>query len=388
MGKTKQAYESGYQNIDKYVCNKCINDKDIIQYVKETGDSSKCSYCEKWRTKTVIFNDFIEFFLKHINNEYGDPLNDFVDMDDGKTFCIVELLDDIDVTENENLLNDIYDSLSDYRWCENPYWMPELSEILKSGWESFVDVVKHKSRYAFYRTNAANIYDTIPPSSFLEELSKVILKTELYTTLKKGLFIYRVRIHEKSEKLTKATELATPKIEYAKYSNRMSPAGIPMFYGAFDIGTAIKETFDPLTDICKIATVAKFKLLKDITMVDFSKVVTTPGLFEERGYSYHEVDFIRGFINDISKPIKKDGYEHIEYVPTQIVTEHFRYVHQDENCGEISGIIYPSSRNKGKNSIVIFCDNEHFAEKQEADNNSFFELERPTRRVNPKKFCQ
>jgi hypothetical protein len=167
----------------------------------------------------------------------------------------------------------------------------------------------------------------------------------------------------------------------------MSPAGIPMFYGAYDIGTAIKETYDPSKDQeqKQVATVAKFKLLKDIALVDFSKIPAIPGFFEQVDYSHHEIIFLDDFITDISKPIKKDDREHIEYVPTQVVTEHIRYVHKDENSGDIYGLIYPSSKNNGKNSVVIFCENEHFAEKGEANGDSFFELE-SLRRLNPRKY--
>ncbi|MDO8846730.1 HEPN-associated N-terminal domain-containing protein [Methylicorpusculum sp.] len=328
-----------------FVCNHCVNDKDIKEFILEKGEESECSYCTKTctpvRTRIVAFEGFIEFFLEHISNEYGDPLDDLVDKDDGKSFGIEELLADygIDLTDNNDLFDAVCESLSDRSWCEKLYYMPELSEALCFDWNQFVDVVKHKSRYVFYRRNDDYYADAVSPHKFLEELSNVIKSTELYTTIKKGTFFYRVRIHDKSKKLTKATELGTPEIKYAKYSNRMSPAGIPMFYGAFDIGTAIKETFDSNNDIGKTATVAKFKLLNDITLIDFSKPLITPSLFQDHGYSHQEVTFINGFISDITKPISKDGYEHIEYVPTQIVTEHFRYAHKDENYGKILGLI-------------------------------------------------
>ncbi|OAI21644.1 MULTISPECIES: HEPN-associated N-terminal domain-containing protein [Methylomonas] len=378
--------------LEKHICNHCVNDDDIKNFILENGDETECSYCGKRstpvRTRIVSFYEFIEFFVKHIDNQYGDPLEDLVDQEDGKSFGIVELLQDydIDLTDNSLLFDDVCEELIDKRWCETPYYMPELSEALSYGWSEFVEIVKHKSRYTFFRINNEHLYYAIPPSQFLKELSTVIIRTELYTTIKKGNFFRRTRIHDKAEKLTKAAELGAPEIKYARYSNRMSPAGIPMFYGAFDIGTAIKETFDEENDFEKIATVAKFKLLKDITLIDFSKALTYPGFFQDRGYSDQEVAFIDGFVSDITKPIKKDGYEHIEYVPTQIVTEHFRYNHEDENFGRISGLIYPSSRNKGKNSVVIFCENEHFCDKNEAKADSLFELESSPRRVNPKRY--
>jgi len=98
-------------------------------------------------------------------------------------------------------------------------------------------------------------------------------------------------------------------------------------------------------------------------------------------------NYLEDFVTDISKEIEKDGREQIDYVPTQIVTEHLRYVYNDENNGKIYGLIYPSSKNKGKNSVVIFCENEHCVEKEEAKDNSIFEIE-SLRRVNPNKYVK
>jgi hypothetical protein len=195
MGQTKRAYdrtsELGYYSIDKYVCNHCVNDKDIKHFIKENGEESICSYCEKKRARTVFFDEFIEFFLQYVDDEYGNPLDQFINWDDGESFGIVELLSDfdIDLTEQENLLKDIYESLSDRMWCETPYWHYELSEALKYGWEGFVNVVKHKSRYAFYRVNDEYPSEPIPPSAFLDELGKVISRLRLYKTLSKGIFL-------------------------------------------------------------------------------------------------------------------------------------------------------------------------------------------------------
>ena len=162
MGQSKRAYERGYhmgyQSIDKFVCNHCVSDKDIKRFIKANGEESECDYCGQIRAKTVPFDEFIEFFLQHVDCEYSDPLDEFVHWDDGESFEINELLDkisdlyDIDFTDMpQSLQDDIIDSLSDRRWCEKPYWQYELSEALQYGWEGFVEVVKHKSRYVFYR---------------------------------------------------------------------------------------------------------------------------------------------------------------------------------------------------------------------------------------------
>jgi len=390
MGQTKRRIdretEYGYTSIDSRVCNLCVSDKHIKQFIKEIGEESKCDYCKKNRAKTVDFNGFIEYFLKYVDTEYSNPLEVFVNFDDGETFGIFELLDncDIDLTEQESLRNHVIDSLSDREWCKVPYYHYEESDALKAGWEKFAEVAK-KFRFTYQQHDDEHFDEPIRPSAFLEALSYVISQVGLYKRLSKGTFLYRVRIHNKKEKLTTASELAVPPADRAIYPNRMSPSGVPMFYGTFDIGTAIKETYSVKYGE-QIATVAKFKLLQDIDLVDLGKIPPYLGFFEEANYSNHQIEFLNDFVTAISAPIDKDGREHIDYVPTQIITEHLRYVHHKSYENEqIHGLIYPSSKLNGKKSVVIFCENEHCVEKGEAKKDSFFELE-SLKRVNPKNY--
>lgn len=40
--------------------------------------------------------------------------------------------------------------------------------------------------------------------------------------------------------------------------------------------------------------------------------------------------FLDRFAHEVSKPVAPDALEHIEYVPTQIVTEYFRHAFERE----------------------------------------------------------
>ena len=61
-----------------------------------------------------------------------------------------------------------------------------------------------------------------------------------------------------------------------------------------------------------------------------------------------------GFIEDFRKPVEKDGREHINYVPTQIVTEYFRSVVKIGG-GTVDGVRYRSSRRKDGICCVLFA---------------------------------
>ena len=70
---------------------------------------------------------------------------------------------------------------------------------------------------------------------------------------------------------------------------------------------------------------------------------------------------MRGFMADFQKGIEKDRLEHIEYVPTQVVTEYFRYLFKQDD-GKIFGIKYKSAQNESGISYVIFAEQKNCVE--------------------------
>ena len=150
----------------------------------------------------------------------------------------------------------------------------------------------------------------------------------------------------------------------------MSPAGIPMFYGAFDSETAIVETTSGKDVTGQIATTGVFKNVKTLKILDLTTLPEVPSLFDEsRNYLRSILIFMREFVRDLSRPISKDGMVHIDYVPTQMFTEYIRYVHQDINGDNINGIIYPSSQKAGGKAIVLFLENKNCVDKPSAGSN-------------------
>jgi hypothetical protein len=85
-----------------------------------------------------------------------------------------------------------------------------------------------------------------------------------------------------------------------------------------------------------------------------------------------EIKFSIDFIADISKPVKniKDKTIHLEYIPTQVLTEYFRFLYEDK----IDGIKYPSSYNQGEN-IVLFINQSNVCDfKDKATKGKFIRL--------------
>lgn len=195
----------------------------------------------------------------------------------------------------------------------------------------------------------------------LDEIANVVVnkldKFELIIPISMKTDLIRVRIDNDTEHKT-AAALGTPPAQFANQSNRMSPAGVPMFYGAYDLKTAFSETFDPEIHEGAIASVGTFRPLRQLRILDLANLPNVPSIFDEdEQHLIHPLRFLHSFASDISKPIQRDGREHIDYVPTQIVTEYFRRIFKiDNQC--IDGISYRSSKKGGEIAFVLFCENE------------------------------
>jgi len=140
----------------------------------------------------------------------------------------------------------------------------------------------------------------------------------------------------------------------------MSPAGISMFYGSFEIETAISETYETEKKVSKELVCATFNPVRALYVIDLSEKVEIPSLFDEiKREDRFLLKFLKDFISDFSKPIERIDRAHVDYVPTQVVTEYIRHIFPHTRFGsEIDGIVYPSSKDKALKCVVIFASSE------------------------------
>jgi hypothetical protein len=132
-----------------------------------------------------------------------------------------------------------------------------------------------------------------------------------------------------------------------------------MFYGSDDFDTALSEIVDTDMDTRSlVVTGVQFRNVVPLNLLDLTLIPSPPSYFSSGGPARrHYIEFLNKFVKDLSKPIKRDGRQDIEYVPTQVFTEFVRYVMKGPNGIPIHGIRYSSSRN-GKPCCVIFATQE------------------------------
>ena len=376
MGREKQRMEEGYSSCgDLSVCTSCFGDKAIKELIESYENSSVCSYCNSKNTKACDLNSVVSHIVESINFEWDDPANAGAGWESAEggwlgvsTVYTYELLTgelELDI-KNDTLLDDINSSILNTEWCKkSPYSLDE-NQRLFYGWQSFSDFVKYNSRYVLFKKNDDKKdqitfpREEMEPEEILESIGVFINQHALICTIESSEEIYRVRIVDKDISFdNNEKELGSPPKDFCTFANRMSPAGISMFYGAFDIETAIKETYEPEKNVTKKAICGLFKPTRQLILIDLSEIPSVPSLFdEENRYDRDSLSFLNDFIKDFCKPIERADKAHIDYVPTQIVTEYFRHVLRLDTGKLVDGVIYPSSKDNKRKCIVIFANSD------------------------------
>jgi hypothetical protein len=257
----------------------------------------------------------------------------------------------------DDLVEDVAMAFAGSAWCDKDYFTLKEDEQLQFGWEAFVEQVLHHTRYLFLQElGEEDEYDeSIPPGRMLDALGSLFLRFDLLNTLASGASIVRARVHDSDRSLETAEELGPPDRE-ATVSNRMSPSGIAMFYGAMDDRTAIAETYDPNRRDDKAVTLATFLCQRDLLMLDLTSLPEIPSPFDRENRELRRpLGFLHGFVRDLVRPITRDGSERLEYVPTQVVTEFVRHRFKTTNAQRVDGILYRSSKAAGGTAVVIFA---------------------------------
>ncbi len=359
--------ERGYSSAgDKHVCPDCFIDEGVQAFVKEHAVSSQCDYCGKNGGSDVIaapIDEVVGHIVASLETEYDMPEDELPTefMKDGiGTIDTYDLLWNPPIVDpcDGPLWDDILAAITSQRswWCKRDYFGLQEDEVLLTTWRGFVELVNHRVRYVFFRTkteDAENYWDKIcDPLRALDAIAKTVDEIGLVRKLDAGTILFRVRL-DKTKTFTAFDDIGTPQSIQARYSNRMSPAGVAMFYAASNKDVAIAETWRPSTNAK--ASIGEFVTKKQSLILDLSRLPHVPSIYDAvRRHLRAPLKFMWLFMRDFAKPVKKDGREHIEYVPTQIVTEFFRHVYRTEDDKRIDGICYPSSLSQEGCSYVFF----------------------------------
>ena len=157
--------ERGYGSIDKVVCDNCVGDYALKQYITDNGDEETCDYCNNEGVCIDVESligkimDGIHFEYEKVVNCMGVEKGEYIG---AKTWDTYDLFYDElgpDMELNDDLMDDIVETVNDTTWCEiDPYRLRESKER-SSMWSAFSQMVKTRTRYVFFRMPEKDQYE-------------------------------------------------------------------------------------------------------------------------------------------------------------------------------------------------------------------------------------
>lgn len=351
-----------------YCCVNCFSNSYIIEKIQSYGETDDCEYCQSENVAVAEVSEIGEYIRvclsKAYNNATTDDIPYWMLKGDATTIDDVlrwdeeifsaevedrniaeKLLSEL-MTESGPSWHDIADGDFDYYEggeaeivLIDAFYGPDQNRYQLS-WEEFTYTVKHVNRFFDVASNRTR-------EQMLSEFDPFFKLMEKELPL--GYQIWRGRRDPDQPYVTpdQQTKECGPPPRSKATPLRMNPSGISYFYAAEDRVTSAKEI---RASEGTLAIYGLFETTRPLRIVDLSDIpivrvesIFSPEYNHELNWAGH---FLRSFRNETSKPVQSND-AHIEYIPTQILSEYIRKQGYD-------GIRYLSSLTDGYN-LTLFC---------------------------------
>ncbi len=361
---------------DKFVCTHHFDDpylNRILHRYAEDGEG-KCSYCGchgevcsmqhfmeqvSWKIH-MYFDDINNASLLYADSFYDDEnevipgfkrVGEYIAPKEAEYFeSTWELMDSLGlVSDDEDLDNDIESVFSTDEWIERDILHEDYGRALLNKWQAFVHAVTHARRFTFLATP-----EFLPlvkgekgksDTDILSSLKTLIVQQKLVHDIPIGTKFYRARRVSDNTKHYGFNDI-TAAPDTSATANRMSPAGISMFYASFCEKTAIKECVGDE----KYVLLGEFSTVKTLRVLDLTHI-PGPSFWMD---NWQENQFLHSFNREVTKKLEAKDKKQLQYIPTQVFTEFLRYMFTDNDGKKLEGMIYGSSKTHEQNT-VLFC---------------------------------
>lgn len=366
MGLTKEMWleeeSRQYHQSSDAVCVDCFSDQGFKAFIADNLEAHSCSICGRTSKQVIAApaDTVLEFFLDKISIYYEDanqaaPWSSEEGGYTIPTYDMHELVYQMHpVAVSDNTLDWLYSKLKDdISYCDRDWQILSPGKALEVSWEHFAQSVKHTTRFLFFPKPQTKIEGEpflVGPGSMLEALGEVLQDCKLIKVLPLATKIYRARGHDIGTIHDTPKELGPPPLKFAKYAGRMNAPGIVVFYGAIDKKTAVTEATGSHTTF----SVGEFETLVDLPIVDLTSLPRVPSIFETG--DRESLSFLKNFAEEVSRPFEPDAEIHIEYVPTQVVSEYLRHRFKTKDGKAIRGLLYQSAKVPGTTNLALFIE--------------------------------
>jgi hypothetical protein len=334
------------------VCPSHVSDLFLRTHIQQNATRLQCHYCTPVAQAPTPIALAFDAFMAAL--QVGVDLHFQPGSTNGSTAELTpravarEILAAAGVTHS-GLSEDVAAGLSGTTtWWRRDHREGSQIEQLSDGWETFKHLVKYEMRYFFASSPTGS--GGMTAERLLEVVSDVGQHTEQVWPVSCPVPLYRARTalsESEAAQWVHAAELGPPPADRAA-ANRMSPAGISIFYGATDRATAIAEAGSHTS--YRYVVTAEFTPTRPIRLIDLTNIPQPPSIFDPAGrVQYFGLRFLQQFVGDVTLPVELDGREHIDYVPTQVFTEYVRYAFPEH----VEVLMFPSTQGPG-NNVVVF----------------------------------
>ena len=274
---------------------------------------------------------------------------------------------ELSLVGGDGIIDRLLAELPQQLWCQRDPFGPNDFQVAQFSWGLFCDIVTHQRRYFFSSYSRVSDREIYSPATVLSKILDYAREYNLFVSMPPETQLFRARFQGCDEQLQSVQDLGPPPYDKATQANRMSPPGIPMFYAGEDGETAIRETANGPGNFA----VGVFQNMRSAVLLDLTKVPPVPSLFKEipetLEYRPRQVlGFLNHVVTEISRPIERDDRVHIEYVPTQIVTEFIRSQVLFDGR-PIDGIKYTSAVYPDHSCYVLFATQDNLFPRPKED---------------------
>lgn len=340
------------------VCSSCFDDSDLRAWIRGNGGPRGCDGCGRFDSPTVGLFELC-FHIRECLRKYWGLAADQLPYESreggyqGATWDTYDLLVDeaglaLPRDRGDRLLLELTSTVGDDVWCEYDWLSLDHDVSLRFSWDRFCKTVMHERRFFFHHSSEVEDRDSYSPTELLESIARMSERIGLVVEIPDGVRLWRARTDLAHGHKCQPSDFGPPPANRALQSNRMNPPGIPMLYLASTAVCALKEAR------VKRGHVGRWRVRRPLRVLDLRSLPRVPGIFSEA--SRHErltIRFLHAFTSDIMRPVERDERIHVDYLPSQVVTEYVRDFVFSE--GKLDGIAYGSTVSERGWNVVLFA---------------------------------
>lgn len=372
---TKRAMEEAEARLfwpsGRVVCTSHVVQLDLASWVEPSGAGGECSVCGSRTDAAIDLDSLLDLIVSVIRCYRRRAIDDLYhdsETESGYATASVSFTDEVvwDLTAgdlDDELSALVASEIEDDQWYDPSTLWLSGRELLVFSWQQFSAWALKNGPFLDSLADegedlwAGEAADGIPPSRMLQRLSRLVADLGLVRVIDVDVPWYRA-VSLAPHEMASVGRLGTVPLEYATRSNRMTPAGTPMFYGARDEATARLEMGAPPSG--ERAVVGRWVPTRPLHVLDLTELPPAPSFYDvERADERQALMFLEHFAGEVSQPLEAGADAMVAYRPTQAFTARAR-----EDLG-VDGIVYHSSLNNTP-CCVLFVVNQDCVETADA----------------------